>query len=115
MLLIDREHREAHRISISLLAVWIAFGCAETPTTTPQALRADVQSPQYSEEELFGNLYANGQRIATSSYYASLAPFDQVTANRLRNPQNSTIWADPHPGGSWMYGWYDPKRGRRLR
>ena len=68
-------------------------------------------SPQYSEEEFFGDVYENGHQTTSTSYTANLSPFDAVTASRLRPPQEAAMFADPNHVGSWMYGWYDPKGG----
>lgn len=91
------------------LAVVIA-ACSQD-ASSPGGARMNVVelSPQYSEEEFFGHVYENGEPTRSTSYTATLSPSDPVTASRLRQPQEGTMFADPNHVGSWMYGWYDPR------
>ena len=88
----------------------VTTACSQD-ASSPGGARMNVVelSPQYSEEEFFGHVYENGEPTRSTSYAATLSPSDPVTASRLRQPQEGTMFADPNHVGSWMYGWYDPR------
>jgi hypothetical protein len=103
--------KSMNTVGVLMIIVPAICACVNDQPTKPLPLSASASSPLYSEEEFFGNIYQNGQKTTSTSFYASLAPANQVTAGRLKPPQSSSAWADPNPLGSWMYGWYDPRGG----
>jgi len=98
------------RLPIFLAAASALWSCS-SEAGYPMSASLSGQNPQYSEEEFFGAVYENGHATTSTGYRASLIPFDPVTASRLRPPQESTMFVDPNPLGSWMYGWWDPRGG----
>jgi hypothetical protein len=55
-------------------------------------------------------MYVDGQEITDSSYYVTLTPRDDKTANRL-HWFSETMWVSPthHSGHEWMFAWIDPR------
>ena len=87
--------------------------CNDANLSQPEVPARSVMNPLYPEEEFFGDLYSQGAPLASSTYMASLSPFDQTTRSRVYPypPWSGSMWADPNPQGSHMYGWYDPMGG----
>ena len=85
-----------------------ASACRPEPTAARHPPAYD-ESPQYAEEEFFGDIYQNGQRATSTAYTASLSPRDSTTDARLLPPRSFTVWANPN--ASHMYGWWDPAGG----
>lgn len=108
--------------TIASLGIGLLCGCQEPPAE--QALGSlSVMDPQVTgEEEIFGNIYADGVLTKDPGYLVSLEPADEPTRARLCpgcSPSdlpkffNSTGWADTGASRrtAWMYGWSDPKAG----
>lgn len=102
-----QQRRRPHRSVFSATSIIAVLSCVPDSATAPDAGRIhQTMSHMFGEEEeVFGNIYANGTRDTSSLYYVTLVP-DLATASRLHGTFDSLMYQTNDR--LWAYGWFDP-------